>query len=205
MSRSMISALATAIALTGAVPASGAAQALRPTTPSLSLAGAPAPVALKPAYHVRLTSTWPQEGGADGCRNGGVEDLEGTLSRNADGTFSGTLSRRTELLFCGAHGQRKDGETRGCSITLTGEGQVRAEGVVSADDQSPSGRSMRLTWTPAPDHRAAVTGACAGAFKQAVKAMYLSTAHAAEFGLTPAGAGPRTERLENYAWMVELD
>ena len=35
--------------------------------------------------------------------------------------------------------------------------------------------------------------------------MYLSTPHAAEFALTPSGAGPRSERLEYYAWKVELD
>jgi hypothetical protein len=35
--------------------------------------------------------------------------------------------------------------------------------------------------------------------------MYLSTPHAVEFPLTSAGAGPRRERLENYAWKVELE
>ena len=189
MSRSMILALASSAALAGTAPASAAAQARRPTSPSMSLAGAPgtAPAALKPAYHVRLTSTWPQETGGQDCRNGGEEDVEGTLSRNADGTF------------------RTAGGSGSCAITLAGSGQVRATGVVLADDQSPSGRSMRLVWSPAPDQRATVTGACADSFKRAVKAMYLSTAHAAEFGLTPAGAGPRTERLENYAWKVELE
>ncbi|MFL5516733.1 MAG: hypothetical protein ACJ8DJ_11290, partial [Gemmatimonadales bacterium] len=29
--------------------------------------------------------------------------------------------------------------------------------------------------------------------------------HGAEIPLTTAGTGPRTERLENYAWIVELD
>ena len=48
-------------------------------------------------------------------------------------------------------------------------------------------------------------GACAPAFKQAMKEMYLSTPHAAEFPLTAADEGPRTERLENYAWTVELE
>ena len=47
-------------------------------------------------------------------------------------------------------------------------------------------------------------GTCAPAFKQAMKQMYLSTPHAVEFPLTSAGTGPRTERLENYAWKVEL-
>jgi hypothetical protein len=35
--------------------------------------------------------------------------------------------------------------------------------------------------------------------------MYLTTPHAAEFSLTGEGTGPRTERLENYAWIVEVD
>jgi hypothetical protein len=35
--------------------------------------------------------------------------------------------------------------------------------------------------------------------------MYLSTRHGAEIPLTTADAGPRTERLENYAWAVELN
>jgi hypothetical protein len=200
----MIHALIAA-ALAAAAPATGFAQALRPSTPSLSLAGAPASAALKPAYHVRLTSTWPQENGEGGCRNGGEELVEGTLTRSRDGTFSGILNRRTALLFCGAHGQQAGVGASSCSITLAGDGRVRADGVVMTDEQSPSGRSLRLTWIPGPDHRATVTGACADGFKRAVRAMYLGTVHAAEFPLTSAGAGPRTERLENYAWRVELD
>jgi hypothetical protein len=206
MSRPTIFTLTTAVALVAGAPATGDAQTLRPPTPSLSLAGAPVPpVALKSAYHVRLTSTWPQEGGSGACRNGGQETVEGTLSQDADGTFSGRFTRRTELLFCGAHGQPDEGAAGSCALALVGEGQVLAKGIVLADSESPSGRALRLTWTPAPGHEAGVTGACADEFKQAMRAMYLSTAHAAEFGLTPAGAGPRTERLENYAWTVELD
>ena len=206
MSRSTMLSLATILALTGAAPATGDAQVLRPPTPSLSLAGAPVPpVALKSAYHVRLTSTWPQEGGSGACRNGGQETVEGTLSQDADGTFSGRLTRHTQLLFCGAHGQPGEGAAGSCALALAGEGQVLAKGIVLADSESPSGRALRLTWTPLPGHAAGITGACADDFKQAMRAMYLSTAHAAEFGLTPAGGGPRTERLENYAWTVELD
>jgi hypothetical protein len=205
MSRPTLFSLATILAVTGGAPVTGDAQTLRPPTPSLSLAGAPVPpVALKSAYHVRLTSTWPQDGGSGDCRNGGQETVEGTLSQAADGTFSGTFARHTTLLFCGAHGQHEAG-ARSCAIAVVGEGDVLATGVVLADGESPSGRSLRLTWTPAPGHRAGVTGPCADEFKRAMRAMYLSTAHAAEFGLTAAGAGPRTERLENYAWTVELD
>lgn len=64
---------------------------------------------------------------------------------------------------------------------------------------------MVATWTPAEGHEAVVNGACGTGFKAAVKAMYLSTAHAVEFPLTTAGTGPPTERLENYAWRVDLD
>ena len=206
MSRPTIFTLATTVALIAGAPATGDAQTLRPPTPSLALAGAPVPpVALKLAYHVRLTSTWPQEGGSGDCRNGGQETVEGTLSHDPDGTFSGRFTRRTELLFCGAHGQPDVGAAGSCALALVGAGQILAKGVVLTDGESPSGRSLRLTWTPAPGHEASVTGACAEEFKRAMRAMYLSTAHAAEFGLTPAGAGPRTERLENYAWTVELD
>ena len=50
-----------------------------------------------------------------------------------------------------------------------------------------------------------MTGACAEAFKQAVREMYLSTPHAAEFPLTTVGSAPRTEALDSYAWKVRLD
>ena len=78
-------------------------------------------------------------------------------------------------------------------------------GVVVDDGSSPSGRAARVEWTPVPGHAAAVTGACPAAFMEALQRMYLTTRHAAEFPLTAAGAGPRSERLENYAWSVELE
>lgn len=193
----------------GSLATSAAAQSVVAPSASLALTSAPAPPTpmpgvLKAAYRVRLTSTWPQETTAGGCRNGGQEMLEGTLTRNADGTYAGTFDRHTELLFCGAHGPQ--GSTAaGCALTLEGHGTVAMTGVVRGDETSPSGRSVVATWTPTSGHEAAVSGACASTFKDAVKAMYLSTPHAAEFPLTPAGAGPRTERLENYAWSVELE
>ena len=202
-----ITPLAAALALAGLTPTAGGAQsALGSPTIALSLADAPMPArpALKPVYHVRLTSTWPQEA-AGGCRNGGEETIEGTLAREADGTYTGTFARRTELLFCGAHGSHQDTGAAACELALTGQGDVSAIGVVRDDKASPSGQEVRLVWTPAPAHQASVRGACDPAFKQAMKEMYLSTPHAAEFPLPPAGAGPRTERLENYAWKVELE
>jgi hypothetical protein len=203
-----ITPLAAAFALAGLTPTAGGAQsALGSPTIALSLAdrAVPARPALKPVYHVRLTSTWPQEAAAGGCRNGGEETIEGTLAREPDGTYTGTFARRTELLFCGVHGSRQDTEAAACELALTGQGDVSATGVVRDDQASPSGREVRLVWTPGPAHQASVRGACAPAFKEAMKEMYLSTPHAVEFPLTSAGAGPRTERLEDYAWKVELE
>ena len=196
---------AAALALAALLPAEGAAQgALRPARASFALTGeAPALAALKTAYHVRLTSTWPQEV-VGACRNGGEETLDGTLTRNADGTYSGSFARSTRLLFCGAHGSEGATAER-CALTLQGEGRVTANGVVMEDETSPSGRSVRVEWTPVSGHSAAVTGACPAAFKDALRGMYLTTRHGAEFPLTTAGEGPRTERLENYAWTVEVD
>jgi hypothetical protein len=194
---------ASAIAFASLILPAGAAQsALEPAR--VSFAARPTtPAALKSAYHVRLTSTWPQEASGD-CRNGGEETLDGTLTRNADGTYSGSLARSTRLLFCGAHGaEGTAGES--CALTLDGKGRVTASGVVVDDETSPSGWSVRIEWTPVPGHAAVVTGACPAAFKDALRGMYLTTRHGAEIPLTTAGAGPRTERLENYAWTVELD
>lgn len=208
MYRRSISPLAAALALAGLAPTAAGAQSA-PPAPTIALTAADDPIptraVLKSEYHVRLTSTWPQEVTASGCRNGGEETIEGTLARDADGTYAGTFTRRTELLFCGAHGAHDGVQASACALTLTGRGEVGATGVVRGDGMSPTGQEVRLVWIPAPGHGATVSGECAPAFKEAVKRMYLSTPHAAEFPLTSAGAGPRTERLENYAWMVELE
>lgn len=202
-----ITFLAAALALGALAPSLGGAQsALEPARAELALRNATAPATLKASYHLVLTSTWPQQQVRSGCLNGGVETVEGTLVSDARGSYTGSFTRRTELLFCGAHGESAlGGETQDCALTLTGEGMVAMTGVVVDDETSPSGRAMRATWTPEAAHGAAVSGACPAAFKDAVRAMYLSTPHAAEFPLTAAGAGPRTERLENYAWKVELE
>lgn len=217
-----ISPLAAALALSGAAGSvwaqapsrDGAASSLALTappavtstrlqTPVLKLAPVPgpAPGALKSAYRIRLTSRWPQESVSAECRNGGLETLIGTLNRNADGTYAGDFTRETRLLFCGAHGP----VASACSLDLVGKGRVAMTGVVMADETSPSGRSIRVTWTPAARHQAAVTGNCAQGFKQAMRGMYLSTLHAAEFPLTTVGSGPRTDELESYAWRVEVE
>jgi hypothetical protein len=208
MHRRTILPLATALALAGLIPRSAGAQ--RPgygPTIALTLADSAMPVrvALKSAYRVRLTSTWPQQVMAGGCRNGGHETIEGTLTRTASGGYVGTFARRTELRFCGAHGGHEAAAAANCELVLTGQGDVGATGVVRRDPTGPTGHEVRLVWTPVEGHRVAVGGACAPAFKEAMKRMYLTTPHAAEFALPSAGTGPRTERLENYAWAVELE
>jgi hypothetical protein len=199
-----ISPLATALAL-GGVAAPVVAQSPGHVAPAVLVLTAPpmpapAPGALKSAYRLRLTSMWPQQIVTAGCRNGGEETVDGTLTRNPDGTYSGSFSRQTRLLFCGAHGTAASA----CSLDLVGKGMVTMTGVVLADDTSPSGRSIRVTWTPVAGHEAAVSGECPAGFKQAVRGMYLSTLHAAEFPLTTVGSGPRTDELESYAWRVEV-
>ena len=163
----------------------------------------PRPAAeLKAAYHLRLQSTWPQETDTvDQCSNGGEETVSGTLTRTAEGGYTGNLTRRTRLLFCGSHGAAADR----CQLTLEGTGTVEMMGEVVGDDTSPSGRALRVQWIPDSAHQATVKGACPAAFKTAVQQMYLSTRHGVEFPLPAAGEGPRTERLENYAWSVALD
>jgi hypothetical protein len=73
-----------------------------------------------------------------------------------------------------------------CGLRLEGKGSVTVSGVVVDDETNPSGRSAWIEWTPMPGHGAVVR-------------------RRAEFPLTTAGEGPRTERLEDYPWTVELD
>lgn len=63
---------------------------------------------------------------------------------------------------------------------------------------------MQVAWDPAAGHAATVRGACAAGFKERVERMYLSVRHGAEFTLPAVGAAS-TERLENYAWIVEIE
>ena len=210
MSRRRSLGLAGALALTAfASPSSLGAQSAAsadPRTTALALNERPVrprPATLKTTYRIHLRSTWPQlASGSEGCFNGGEETLDGTLAANADGTYGGTFTRRTRLLFCGAHGS--DG-AESCQLTLRGEGQVNVSADVMADDSSPSGRVARLVWVPTPDHRASVTGACPAPFKEAVEAMYLNARHSVELPLIEAGAPPMSRRLEDYAWTVEMN
>jgi hypothetical protein len=47
-----------------------------------------------------------------------------------------------------------------------------------------------------------VRGPCSAGFKRSVEEMYLSVTHAVELGVPVAGK--RRERLEGYAWTVEV-
>lgn len=184
------------LALTAVTAAPLAAQEIAPAE-----AASPGSPVLASAYHLTLTSAWPQiTGGLVGCRNGGHETVEGTLIRKADGVYRGVPERRTVLLFCGAHG----GHGAACELVLEGEGTVAMTGRVVADATSPSGQALRVSWTPAPTHAVGVRGACSAEFKRAVETMYLSATHGAEFAVPAAGAGARRERLEHYAWIVEV-
>jgi hypothetical protein len=184
------------LALTAVPAAPAAGQAI-----AFSDAAAPPRAALADAYHLRLESAWPQASAAEeACRNGGDEVVEGTLQRGVDGVYRGSLERRTLILFCGAHGA--GGEA--CELVLEGDGTVAVTGHVVADDASPSGSALRISWHPSPTHGATVRGACAADFKRSIEAMYLSATHGAEFAVPAAGAGKRVERLEEYAWTVEV-
>lgn len=190
--------LLSGLALTTFSAAPAAAQAI-------AYEEAPAPGradALPSAYHLRLESAWPQAGAAAAeCRNGGDEIVEGMLTQHADGTYRGRLERRTLILFCGAHGA--DGEA--CELVLEGDGKVAMTGVIVPDETSPSGSALRVSWRPAPTHGATVRGACSADFKRSVEEMYLSVRHGAEFAVPAMGEGKRVERLENYAWTVEIE
>jgi hypothetical protein len=168
-----------------------AAVTIGPATPTAELAA---------TYHVRLQSAWPQLRAADGCENGGSETVEGTLTRSPNGEYTGTFTRRTHLLFCGAHGASGGA----CALVLDGEGLVEVQGVVVEDERSPTGRGVRAMWTPEANHDVEVRGECAAEFKQGVQRMYLTARHGAEFALPAAGAAPSSERLEDYAWIVEV-
>jgi len=178
-----------------------------PALPAQAIAyGEPPPIRSRPPalaerYHVRLTSAWPQLPAGAGCSNGGSETVEGTLTRTESGDYAGTFDRTTHLLFCGAHGSGGDA----CTLTLDGAGRVAMRGMVVADERSPSGRALRVAWIPETGHAAEVRGECGDGFKGKVEQMYLSVRHGAEFALPNAGAAPRTERLEDYGWTVEVE
>ena len=166
-----------------------------------SEAAAPFGQGLSNTYRLRLESAWPQAAAGEGCRNGGDEIVEGVLRLGGDGVYRGSFDRRTLILFCGAHGA--GGEA--CEMVLEGDGKVAMTGHVVPDDSSPSGRALRLGWQPSPAHGVVVRGACSADFKRSVETMYLSVPHGLELPVPAAGAGKRTDLLENYAWTAEVE
>jgi hypothetical protein len=196
MKRRMLG-LTSGVALTILLTAPAATQAIAYRELPAPRPGAP----LADGYHLSLKSAWPQLGASRiACRNGGDEMVRGMVRRNAAGIYEGTLDRSTLLYFCGTHGV--GGES--CELVLEGDGSVAVQGVVVPDEASPSGSALRLSWTPRADHAAEVQGACSADFKRSVREMYLSVRHGAEFALPVAGEGMR-ERLEDYAWTVEVE
>lgn len=199
MSSRFAAAAATALLLGAALSRPAAAQAIAYGEPPP--AGRVRSSALAESYRVRLTSAWPQSLVAAGCENGGEETVEGTLIRTGAGDYAGSFTRKTRLLFCGAHGATG----QACALVLEGEGKVVMRGVVVPDEEGPTRRALRVVWTPGARHAVTVAGECGADFKQSVERMYLSARHGAEFALPDDGAAPRTERLEDYAWVVEVE
>jgi hypothetical protein len=160
------------------------------------------PPRLERTYHLRLTSAWPLwQGAPSGCADGGNETVEGVLVRTGAQSYAGTFARRTRLLFCGGHGA----DSGDCELTLEGKGEVAMTAQVTLDESSPSGHSARLAWVPVDGHAASVTGACPESFKREMKRMYLTVRHGAEVPLPAAGAAPIERRLENYAYVAEIE
>jgi hypothetical protein len=189
--------LTSGVALTILLTAPAATQAIAFDDRPAPWAGA----ALANRYHLSLKSVWPQLGGEPSeCRNGGDEMVRGLVTRQRDGSYQGILDRSTLLFFCGSHGT----SGKKCELVLEGDGAVAVHGVVVADDSSPSGSALWLSWTPAAGHAAEVQGACSADFKRSAREMYLSVRHGVEFALPVAGKGLR-ERLEDYAWTVEVE
>jgi hypothetical protein len=58
---------------------------------------------------------------------------------------------------------------------------------------------------PEATHAARVSGECGADFKEKMERMYLTVRHGAEFALPNGEAAPRRERLEDYAWVVEIE
>lgn len=157
---------------------------------------------LKPAYHVRLVSDWPQlSAGGLGCVNGGQEVLEGRLTQTSDGDYRGQLTRKGTIRFCGVHG----GSAAACALTLTSGGTVTARGVVTPTGPGWRDPQVELRWF-APDgtSEALVEGDCSTQFNDAVRRLYLSASHSLEFSLPTADQGRRTMRLDDYGWIVDV-
>jgi hypothetical protein len=158
--------------------------------------------ALRPSYSVRLVSDWPQLSGGDlGCLNGGQEVLEGILTQDSEGGYTGSLVRKGTIRFCGIHGSAQTA----CALTLTSAGTVSARGEVALPVSGWSAPQIELRWyTPEGSADAVVDGDCPAGFNDSVRRMYLGVSHALEFPLPAAGDGRRTTRLDDYGWIVDV-
>ncbi len=161
---------------------------------------APRTALLKAAYQVRLVSDWPQlSDGGLGCVNGGQEVLEGRLIQSPEGAYSGQLTRKASIRFCGVHGSAASV----CTLTLTSEGTVSARAGVLTDGADKA--RVELRWfAPTGAAEALVEGDCSPQFNESVRRLYLGASHSVEFALPAAGEGPRTMRLDDYGWIVDV-
>lgn len=157
---------------------------------------------LKPAYQVKLVSDWPQlSGGGLGCVNGGQEVLEGKVTQTSSGDYAGQLSRKATIRFCGVHGSAAEA----CALTLTSAGTVTVRGVVTPVSAGWSDPQIELRWfAPEGASQAVVEGDCSAQFNESVRRLYLSASHSLEFALPTADQGPRTVRLDDYGWIVDV-
>ena len=154
------------------------------------------------SYEFRLQSRWPQYGEGTTCRNGGSEELAGTLTRSG-GEYRGSLSRSARILFCGDHG----GSGRVCQLALEVRDRVRAVAI-----PSPGGgaRPAVLRWRGTADQattagrEVSVQGDCPPAFGALVRDMYLSATRSTELPLPEPGAGGSHLVLEDYGWEASV-
>ena len=158
---------------------------------------------LASTYTLNLVSDWPQlSAGGSACVNGGQEVLRGAVTRTADGHYVGQLERRATILFCGVHGGAQDA----CALTLTSEGPVTAQGHLLPSEAAGSAPLVELQWASAEDASdVVIEGDCAPSFNESLRRLYLGVTHTLEFPLPLAGDGPRTIRLEDYGWIVDVE
>jgi hypothetical protein len=133
--------------------------------------------------------------------NGGQEVLDGTLIQRSGGNFTGEFTRQATIRFCGIHGDAQ----QACALTLTSNGTVEARGEVQPVAPGWVDPLVTLRWSAAEgESTVAIEGDCTPAFNAALRAMYLGVSHALEFSLPLAGEEPRTMRLEDYGWIVDI-
>ena len=155
------------------------------------------------SYEFRLESRWPQYGAGTDCRNGGSEELSGTLARAGD-EYRGSLTRSAVVLFCGDHG----GSGGVCQLELRVRDRVGAVAIPSPSGAG-SGPAL-LRWRGSADQAAAagrevrVDGDCPPAFGARVRDMYLSATRSTELALPEPGSGGTHLVLNDYGWEARV-